>query len=191
MSNRPFLRTPPPPNPPPSTLSAWDIFLHTLFQVLLLANCILILIALFSRAPIAAFAIFLIWTVIFYLCIFLLAWHGQPETSILSIAIHRLRVHPMSPVPQADPSVPEEPQSPVGSPYTYQQPSWRRAVSPEDDRGTRTSYGRPTLDLDYVDDDDDDDDETERQRRMEEELERRDVHIITVPRKRLWIANPS
>ena len=79
------------------------------------------------------------------------------------------------------------PQSPVAGPY-YQQPPWRRAVSP--DRLTRTSYGRPTPELDEVDDDDDLD-ESDRQRRMEEELERRDVHIITVPRKKLWVANPG
>ncbi|KIJ56497.1 hypothetical protein M422DRAFT_22661 [Sphaerobolus stellatus SS14] len=191
LSNRPFVRTPTPHNPTwPFTV--WDAFLHIFFHALLLANCILILIALFFRAPLAAFIVFLVWTVAFYICIFLLAWHGHPEASILSTAIQRLRTHPMTPVPQVDPSVVEEPRSPMASPYAYQQPSWRRAVSPlEDDRLTRTSHGRQTLDLDNADDDDDDDDEIERQRRMEEELERRDVHIITVPRKRLWIANPS
>lgn len=74
------------------------------------------------------------------------------------------------------------------SPYAYHQPSWRRAVSPDDDL-TRTSHGRPTVETDV--DDDDDEDEASRQRRMEDELERRDVHIVTVPRKRLWITNPS
>ena len=40
-------------------------------------------------------------------------------------------------------------------------------------------------------DDDEDEDEDVQQRRMEEELDRRDVSIVTVPKRRLWVANPS
>ncbi|GJJ07332.1 hypothetical protein Clacol_001533 [Clathrus columnatus] len=106
---------------------------------------------------------------------------------------------PEPPQPSVEPSPDETPmddrpevqlfRNSGNSPYVYHQPLWRRAVSPDDDHLTRTSHGRPTVETDV--DDDDDEDEASRQRRMEEELERRDVHIVTVPRKRLWIANPS
>lgn len=78
--------------------------------------------------------------------------------------------------------------TPGGGPYIYHQPPWRRAISPEEDIST-SHGGHHTLELDEPEDDDDDDDD--RQRRMEEELERRDVNIVTVPRRRLWITNPS
>lgn len=165
------------------------------FHSLLLANCILILVALFRRAPIAAFVVFLIWTLAFYILMFILAWHGQPQYSILSIIFYRLR----APLPPSGQSIPTEltpmeesetHATPGSSPYIYHQPPWRRAISPEDDRATRTSHGRPMSDM-YNFEDNDDEDETERQRRMEEELERREVHIVTVPRRRLGIANPS
>lgn len=42
-----------------------------------------------------------------------------------------------------------------------------------------------------TDDDDDDIDEDTRQRQIEEEMGRREVSIVTVPRRRLWITNPS
>ena len=38
---------------------------------------------------------------------------------------------------------------------------------------------------------DDEEDEDTRQQRMEEEMNRRDVSIVTVPKRKLWIANPS
>jgi len=75
--------------------------------------------------------------------------------------------------------------TPGGSPYIYHQPLWRRAVSPDEDAAARTAHA---VEADGPDDDVDEDD---RQRHMEEELERRDVNIVTVPRRKLWIANPS
>lgn len=174
----------------PDTPNSRHVILHSLFHILLLANCVLALVMLFSRAPLVSFILFLIWTAFFYICLFYLAWGGRPRSSALTIAFYRLRGQPHSSV---DPT-PEEPAtddhtesqlfpSNGNSPYTYHQPSWRRAVSPDG------SHGRPTAETDV--DDDDDEDEASRQRRMEDELERRDVHIVTVPRKRLWITNPS
>lgn len=40
-------------------------------------------------------------------------------------------------------------------------------------------------------DDDDDEDEESRQRRIEEEMSRRDVSIVTVPRRKLFLTNPE
>lgn len=79
--------------------------------------------------------------------------------------------------------------TPGGSPYIYHQPRWRRAVSSDEDAAARTPHaGFHPVEADTPDDDEDEDD---RQRHMEEELERRDVNIVTVPRRKLWIANPS
>jgi hypothetical protein len=44
---------------------------------------------------------------------------------------------------------------------------------------------------DGEDDPNDDEDEETRQRRIEGEMNRRDVSIVTVPKRKLWIANPS
>ena len=41
------------------------------------------------------------------------------------------------------------------------------------------------------DDEDDDVDEETRQRRIEEEISRRDVNIVTVPKRRLFLMNPE
>lgn len=196
MSNRPFVRTPIIPSVS-DTPSSRHIILHAFFHILLLANCILALVMLFSGAPIVSFILFLIWTAFFYISLFYLAWNGRPRSSAITIAFHRLRGQPRLSVDPTPDETPMDDRAETqmfphngNSPYTYHQPPWRRAVSPDDDLLTRTSHGRPTAETD-VDDDDDDEDEPSRQRRMEEELERRDVHIVTVPRKRLWITNPS
>ena len=44
---------------------------------------------------------------------------------------------------------------------------------------------------DGEDDPYDDEDEETRQHRIEDEMNRRDVSIVTVPKRKLWIANPS
>jgi len=36
-----------------------------------------------------------------------------------------------------------------------------------------------------------DEDEEARQRRIEDEIARRDVSIVTVPKRKLWVVNPS
>lgn len=198
MSNRPFVRTPTLPSPSDVILSGWDILLHTLFHAFLLANCILALAALFSFAPLATFIVFLILMLAFYVSLFLLAWNGRPRSSLLVVALSRLR----TPTRIAGPPTSSPPGSPMdehgsnvfqsstpsGGPYVYHQPLWRRAISPEEDF-TASHSGHRVLEQD--DPDEEDEDEDDRQRHMEEELERRDVNIVTVPRRRLWITNPS
>lgn len=197
MSNRPLVRTPTLQSPSNVDLNGWDILLHTLLHSFLLANCILALAALFSRAPIATFIVFLLWMLAFYVSLLLLAWNGYPQTSLLVIAITRLRTpaHVTDAIPTRPDSPMDEhesnlfhPSTPVNGPYIYHQPLWRRAISPEEDFST-SHGGHRALEQDDPEDDDEDDDD--RQRHMEEELERRDVNIVTVPRRRLWITNPS
>lgn len=64
----------------------------------------------------------------------------------------------------------------LNGPYIHQ-PSHRTLPS---DRQARSA-----------EDDDDDEDEDTRQRRMEREMERREVSIVTVPKRKLWITNPE
>jgi len=73
------------------------------------------------------------------------------------------------------------------SPYTFHQPAYRRAVSSieEDDIMSSTSHGGPRSEGE------EDVEDEESQRRIEQEMERREVSIVTVPKRRLWIANPS
>lgn len=72
------------------------------------------------------------------------------------------------------------PSDPRGGPYIHQ-PLFRRALSShEDDILSSENH-----------DDDGDDDEHARQRRIEQEMDRRDVSIVTVPKRKLWITNPS
>jgi hypothetical protein len=133
----------------------------------------------------------------FYVSLLLLAWNGHPRSSLLVIALTRLRTpaHMANPTPTQPGSPMDEhgshlfhPPTPVNGPYIYHQPAWRRAISPEEDFATSHGGHRPLEQDDPEDDDEDDDDH---QRHMEEELERRDVNIVTVPRRRLWITNPS
>ena len=71
-------------------------------------------------------------------------------------------------------------------PYQHHQPPYRATLSagPDHDYPMSTSHGH---DVDY----DDDEDEDTRQRRIEDELSRRDVSIVTVPKRRLYLLNPN
>jgi len=174
--------------PPPCELS-----IRILFHMLVLALCVLSLVALWYRAPVSLFAVFLLWTVIFYIILFALAWHGRPGKSLLTTLAARIRGSPPHPTPS--PGTPtSRPLSMAGTdqypfptdtrgPYLHQ-PLYR--ATGHDD--VSTSQGPRSVD---TDDDDDDIDEDTRQRRMEEEMGRREVSIVTVPKRRLWITNPS
>ncbi|KAF9221954.1 hypothetical protein BS17DRAFT_784207 [Gyrodon lividus] len=174
--------------PPPFELS-----LRIFFHMLVLGLCILSLIALWYRAPMALFAVFLLWTVIFYISLFALAWNGRPTRSFLTTLLALLRGQPLQPV--ASPGTPtSRPLSMTGTeqypfptdnrgPYLHQ-PPYRTAG--RDDISTNQSPRSVE-----TDDDDDDIDEDTRQRRIEEEMGRREVSIVTVPKRRLWITNPS
>lgn len=85
-----------------------------------------------------------------------------------------------------EPSLPFTP-DPRG-PYLHSPPF--RAVQVQEGEGY-DMIGTGRHHEDGEDDPDDDEDEETRQRRIEGEMNRRDVSIVTVPKKKLWIANPS
>ena len=158
-----------------------DTLIHLLLHAILIALCILSIIALFQRANVATFAVFIAWTACFYIVIAVMAWHGIPSESILTVLVARLR-HP--PPPDGAAAIMHDGGVPFpGSPY-QNQPHYR--VAP-DDYPTSISHGGHTVD----DEDDEDEDEETRQRRIEEEMSRRDVSIVTVPKRRLVITNPE
>ncbi|KAH7914369.1 hypothetical protein BJ138DRAFT_1123641 [Hygrophoropsis aurantiaca] len=171
----------------------FETCLRILFHALVLALCILSLAALWYRATKALFAVFLLWTALFYCSLFALAWNGRPRKSILTSLVARLRAEP--PPPAGSPETPtSRPLSITGAeqypfptdtrgPYLHQ-PLYRPAG--HDD--VSTSHGPRSVE---TDDDDEDVDEETRQRRIEEEMGRREVSIVTVPKRRLWITNPS
>lgn len=186
---------PPPPVNYPSPL---DIIFHTIFHALLLALCALCLVQLWRDAPVAAFVVFLVWTVGFYLTFVVLAWRGRPGWSILTVTFSRLRARPHShhaglpPQPGSRPmsSTTPEPSTsftpdPHG-PYLHSPPF--RAIQ-GDDSFDMLSTGRHHDDGE--DDPYDEEDEDTRQQRIEGEMSRRDVSIVTVPKRKLWVANPS
>lgn len=110
-----------------------------------------------------------------------LAWNHYPTTSLLTAFLQSLRRH----------NILDEDNLANGitsangeGPYTYHQPLYRLSTHADE-----LSHGAPMSA--ETDGTDDDIDEVTRQRVIEEEMERRDVSIVTVPRRKLWIANPS
>lgn len=168
----------------------FDIILHSLFHFFLLGICIITLIALWSRAPLATFVVFLAWTLAFYVVLLVLAWHGRPSHSSLAVIITRLRGKSSAPIscavtsPQPQPVVDAPVPFPSQGPYVHHRPPYRATTSDGLDNMSLSHEGAEIYD-------DDDDDEDTRQRRIEHEMERRDVSIVTVPKRKLWITNPS
>ncbi|KAG2118758.1 uncharacterized protein F5147DRAFT_666661 [Suillus discolor] len=194
LSTRALVPTPTFPHITHELPSLFEICLRVLFHTLVLALCILSLIALWNRAHLALFAIFLLWTFIFYICLFTLAWHGRPRRSTLTYLIARFRAEPPPTVSPGTPT--SRPLSMVGNeqypfptdtrgPYLHEPPY--RAARAHDDVST-TIGGPRSVETDY---DEEDVDEETRQRRIEEEMGRREVSIVTVPKRKLWITNPS
>lgn len=170
-----------------------DGVLHTLLQMLILAICIFCLIALWSLKTRAGFVVFLIWTVVFYAALFACSWYGRPHQSILTVIIFRLLASPVVPpaIPQPTPSprplsssVLDQYSFPTGGPYIHHQPLFHKAGTDD----VSTTYSPRSAE---GEDEDDDEDEDTRQQRIEDEMARRDVSIVTVPRRKLWIANPE
>lgn len=134
----------------------------------------------------------------FYITFAVLAWYGRPKRSILTVTFSRLRARPhphqTNHPPQSESrpisSSTPEPSIPFTSdsrgPYLHSPPF--RAAN-EDESYDMMSTGRQYEDGE--DDPDDGEDEETRQRRMEDEMNRRDVSIVTVPKRKLWVANPS
>ncbi|KJA24664.1 hypothetical protein HYPSUDRAFT_38750 [Hypholoma sublateritium FD-334 SS-4] len=178
----------------------WNAFFHVLVQISILGICVVGLDALWTRARRYLFVLFLLWILAFYTAMIMLAWYGRPVESLLALAIWRLRGHPMSasPIPTtSDPRVPNTlldenvsggPSSPRQGPYMHHRPPVRTSVLLDD---MSHIHGTPlSLSSDNNDDDDEIDEDT-RQRLIEEEMERRDVSIVTVPRRKLYLTNPS
>ncbi|KAI0053628.1 hypothetical protein FA95DRAFT_1552125 [Auriscalpium vulgare] len=172
-----------------------EAFLRALLHALVLGLCVLTLIALWLRAPRATFGLFLAWTVAFYVILVALAWRGRPQTSTLTTLLSRLRGDaPFVPVPTRTPLA-SRAMSMTGTtdqlllmpdprgPYLHQPPFH---IAHEDDL-LSTSHASPRSEEGV----DSDDDEDARQRRIEDEMGRRDVSIVTVPKRKLWITNPS
>jgi hypothetical protein len=171
-----------------------ETVLHVLMHVLILALCILSLVELRHRASLGLFAAFLAWTVAFYAILVILSWNGHPRYSTLTVLLGRIRGNSRSADPGGTPSA-SRPISTVGtdqfpfpqesrSPY-FHQPSFHPA--PEDDLHS-ASYAGLRSEIEEIDSDED---EETRQRRIEDEIARRDVSIVTVPKRKLWVVNPS
>lgn len=180
--------------------TAWNAFFHVLVQISILGICVVGLDALWTRARRYLFVLFLLWVLSFYTAMTVLAWHGRPVESLLTAALWRLRGHSMStsaiPTPSdprvsntlLDENVSGGPSSPRQGPYTHHRPPVRTSVLLDD---MSHIHGTPlSLSSDNNDDDDEIDEDT-RQRLIEEEMERRDVSIVTVPRRKLYLTNPS
>ena len=185
---------PPPPVDYPSPLEA--VF-HTIFHALLLALCILCLVQLWRGASVVAFVIFLVWTVGFYVAMAVLAWNGRPGASVLAVTLSRLRAQPNQHHPNLQPQPSSRPMSSttgeppsftqdLASPYLHSPPF--RAVQGDEyyDMMSTSRHHEDGEDDPY-----DDEDEETRQQRIEGEMSRRDVSIVTVPKRKLWVANPT
>ena len=158
------------------------IIVHILLQVSLLGLSTITLVILWSRTSRVLFVVFLIWLVLFYVVMVVLAWNHYPTTSLLTAFLQSLRGHN---IPDEEDNLANGITSTNGEgPYTYHQPPYRVSTHADE-----LSHGAPMSA--ETDGTDDDIDEVTRQRVIEEEMERRDVSIVTVPRRKLWIANPS
>ncbi|KAG6817395.1 hypothetical protein H0H87_009039 [Tephrocybe sp. NHM501043] len=158
--------------------------IHLVVQAAFLGISILTLVYLWSRAPKAAFAIFLAWIIIFYATMIIFASHLRPNRSILSALCSRLRSSPPQNPTATQITPPAASSEAPSGPYVHR-PS-HRLTTPADEASL--SQGGPrSARTDELEDDADDD---TRQQIIEEEMGRRDVSIITIPKRKLWIANP-
>ncbi|TFK43545.1 hypothetical protein BDQ12DRAFT_731551 [Crucibulum laeve] len=167
-----------------------NAFLRLFAHGSILGLSIVCLVALWSGEAKYLFALFLAWTLFFYISIFLLTWHRRPENSLLTIIVGRLRNNSPQNIPQPPlsplPHLPQHPSYAGQSPYTYNRPPYHVSPTSPDEISTSHGVARST-----ETDEEDDIDEDTRQRMIEEEMERRDVSIVTVPKRKLWVANPS
>ncbi|KAH8830881.1 hypothetical protein DL96DRAFT_1526225 [Flagelloscypha sp. PMI_526] len=152
------------------------LFLHAV----LLGCCVLILVALWYDSPHYSFAIFLVWIVLFYISMVFTSWRQLARRSVLTVLIARLQGHG----PIMSPNLPPI-SSPDKTPSPYLHTPSHTLAHPD-----QTPAGARSVDTDH-EDDDEDEDETTAQRRMEEEMDRRQVSIVTVPKRKLWVTNPE
>lgn len=159
-----------------------EMFIHVIIQGLLLGLSILTLINLWLRAPKYGFIIFLIWTVIFYAIMIYFALRHRAECSFSS-ALCSLQNPPLRNTP-VDPNPPSVLAEVNPGPYAHQ-PPYRLATAADEISSSQDAPRSTETDGQEEDLDDD-----TRQRIIEEEIGRRDVSIITIQRRKLWIANP-
>ncbi|KAI9447977.1 hypothetical protein H4582DRAFT_1897537 [Lactarius indigo] len=184
LSDPPSAKVQPPLVPPKG-----EITLHVLMHVLILSLCTVSLVELWNRAPLAPFVAFLVWIMAFYALLVIMSWNGlllgRFQANAQPIAIGATGPPIATPSPSRPISMagtdqfpfPQEPRSP----YLHQ-PLFHTAA--ED----ATSYAGLRSETEEIDSDEDED---TRQRRIEDEMARRDVSIVTVPKRKLWVANPS
>ena len=172
-------------------LSPFQVLSRCLVHILLLAVIVFSLVALWQNSEQAGFAVLLLWTLVAYIILFTLAWHGDPSTSLTATIFRNYRkATPLNPPPVTSENSQSNqfpfPSSDNHNPYLYHEPPYRVASTSFDYPQTLPSHSRA---VDSDPDDEDDEDDEEKQRRMEQEMQRRDVSIITVPRRPLRIAN--
>jgi hypothetical protein len=168
-----------------------EIVIHILTHVLILGLCILSLVELWKRAPRGLFVAFLIWTVSFYIILVTLSWNGRPRYSTLTVLLCNIRGTGQStsaPIGTPNASRPismagTDPFQEPRNPYLHQ-PLF--STGGEDDLHSSSYAG-----LRSEPEEESDEDEETRQRRIEDEIARRDVSIVTVPKRKLWVVNPS
>lgn len=157
------------------------MIVHILLQISISGLSAITLTILWSRASRVLFVLFVVWLALFYVMMVVLAWNYYPATSLLTAFLQSLRHHNILDKDNLANGI----TSTNGEgPYTYHQPPYRLSTYADE-----LSHGAPMSG--ETDATDDDIDEVTRQRVIEEEMERRDVSIVTVPRRKLWIANPS
>jgi hypothetical protein len=172
-----------------------EIALRVLMHTLILALCILSLVELWKRASKGIFVAFLVWTVVFYATLFFLSWTGRPRYSTLTTLLYSIRGiggltsgHIGTPSASRPISMTGTDQFPfpqeARSPYLHQ-PLFH-ATAEDDFRSA--SYAGLRSEPEEVESEED---EETRQRRIEDEIGRRDVSIVTVPKRKLWVVNPS
>ncbi|KAG6900977.1 hypothetical protein C0993_004415 [Termitomyces sp. T159_Od127] len=175
-----MIAAPPFSSQPRPTVS--EMVIHAIIQALLLGLSILTLIYLWLRAPKYGFVIFLVWTLTFYAIMIYFALRHRTECSF-SYVLCSLHNSPVRNTP-ADPNPPSSLTEVNPGPYAHQ-PLYRLATA-ADEISSCQDAPRSTETDGHEDDLDDD----TRQRIIEEEIGRRDVSIITIPRRKLWIVNP-
>lgn len=156
-------------------------------QVGLLGLNVVTLVALWSHAPKAAFYVYLVWVVVVYISLIFISRRFKAEDYIFANL-----VNPEIPPPSVDiDAPPSHLPNPTDSLRGTVVPSGPYLHPPPFLRTVPADTGDPKHVEPEGDDEDDDLDEDARQRMIEEEMDRREVSIVTVPKRKLLVANPS
>ncbi|PPQ69878.1 hypothetical protein CVT24_003213 [Panaeolus cyanescens] len=159
---------------------------HVLIHISILGLAGVSLAMLWERSPRYLFALLLTAIVVYGAIMVWFAWYYRPSQSILTTLVSQVRGYPPTPGIHPSPSS-SMPMVNSTNPYTHHRPPFH---SMQGDSDMYHNQHAAPMSVD-TDDNDDEMDDDARQRAIEEEMERRDVSIITVPRRKLTIANPS